>query len=103
MAAIHVTKENFESEVLKADVPVLVDFFAQWCGPCKMLAPIVEMVAEEVQDAKVCKIDIDEDSELAIQYKVMSVPTLMVFKGGEVIAKNIGAISKDAILDMLKA
>lgn len=100
MALIHVTKENFESEVLKSEVPVLVDFFAQWCGPCKMLMPIVEEVAK---DFKVCKIDIDENQELAIQYRVMSVPTLIVFKNGEVTAKNIGVISKDAILDMLKA
>ncbi len=103
MAAIHVTKENFESEVLKSEVPVLVDFFAQWCGPCKMLMPIVEEVAEEAKDVKVCKIDIDENQELAIQYRVMSVPTLIVFKNGEVAAKNIGVISKDAILNMLKA
>ena len=100
MALIHVTKENFESEVLKSEVPVLVDFFAQWCGPCKMLMPIVEEVAK---DFKVCKIDIDENQELALQYRVMSVPTLIVFKNGEVTAKNIGVISKDAILDMLKA
>ena len=100
MALIHVTKENFESEVLKSEVPVLVDFFAQWCGPCKMLMPIVEEVAKNF---KVCKIDIDENQELAIQYRVMSVPTLIVFKNGEVAAKNIGVISKDAILDMLKA
>lgn len=100
MALIHVTKENFESEVLKSEVPVLVDFFAQWCGPCKMLMPIVEEVAK---DFKVCKIDIDENQELAVQYRVMSVPTLIVFKNGEVTAKNIGVISKDAILDMLKA
>lgn len=103
MALIHVTKENFESEVLKSEVPVLVDFFAQWCGPCKMLMPIVEEVAEEAKDVKVCKIDIDENQELAIQYRVMSVPTLIVFKNGEVAAKNIGVISKDAILNMLKA
>lgn len=100
MALIHVTKENFESEVLKSEVPVLVDFFAQWCGPCKMLMPIVEEVAK---DFKVCKIDIDENQELAVQYRVMSVPTLIVFKNGEVAVKNIGVISKDAILDMLKA
>lgn len=103
MAAIHVTKENFESEVLKSEVPVLADFFAQWCGPCKMLMPIVEAIAEEAKDFKVCKIDIDEHQELAVQYRVMSVPTLIVFKNGEVAAKNIGVISKDAILDMLKA
>lgn len=103
MAAIYVTKDNFESEVLKAEVPVLVDFFAQWCAPCKMLMPIVEMVAEEVKDAKVCKIDIDENPELTAQYRIMSVPTLMVFKNGEAVARNSGVISKDAILNMLKA
>ena len=100
MKEITLTSANFESEVLKSEVPVLVDFFAQWCGPCKMLMPIVEEVAK---DFKVCKIDIDENQELAIQYRVMSVPTLIVFKNGEVTAKNIGVISKDAILDMLKA
>ncbi len=103
MAAIYVTKDNFESEVLKAEVPVLVDFFAQWCAPCKMLMPIVEMVAEEVKDAKICKIDIDENPELTAQYRIMSVPTLMVFKNGEAVARNSGVISKDAILNMLKA
>jgi len=103
MAAVHVNNDNFESEVLKAEVPVLVDFFAQWCAPCKMLGPIVEMVAEEVTDAKVCKIDIDEASELAAQYRIMSVPTLMVFKGGEVVKRSSGVISKEAMLDMLKA
>lgn len=103
MAAIYVAKDNFESEVLKAEVPVLVDFFAQWCAPCKMLMPIVEMVAEEVKDAKICKIDIDENPELTAQYRIMSVPTLMVFKNGEAVARNSGVISKDAILNMLKA
>lgn len=102
MAAVHVNNDNFESEVLKAEVPVLVDFFAQWCAPCKMLGPIVEMVAEEVTDAKVCKIDIDEASELAAQYRIMSVPTLMVFKNGEAVKRSSGVVSKDAILDMLK-
>lgn len=102
MAAVHVNNDNFESEVLKAEVPVLVDFFAQWCAPCKMLGPIVEMVSEEVTDAKVCKIDIDEASELAAQYRIMSVPTLIVFKSGEVVKRSSGVVSKDAILDMLK-
>ena len=103
MAAIHVNNDNFESEVLKAEMPVLVDFFAQWCGPCKMLGPIVEMVAEEVKGAKICKVDIDEASELATQYRIMSVPTLIVFKNGEAVTRNSGVISKEAILDMLKA
>lgn len=103
MATIHVTKDNFENEVLKAEVPVLVDFFAQWCAPCKMLMPIVEMVSEEAKEVKVCKIDIDENPELTAQYRVMSVPTLMVFKSGEAVARNSGVISKEAILNMLKA
>ncbi len=101
MAALHITAENFESEVLKSDVPVLVDFWADWCMPCKMLAPVLEELANEVTNAKICKINIDEAPELTAQYRVMSVPTLVVFKNGEAALRNSGVISKEEILDML--
>ncbi|MBR3599451.1 MAG: thioredoxin [Lachnospiraceae bacterium] len=102
MAAIFVSNENFESEVLKSDIPVLVDFWAPWCGPCQMLGPIVEDVAEENTDIKVCKINIDENPDLAMQFKIMSIPTLVVFKNGEVYKKSVGVISKSEILELVK-
>ncbi len=96
-----ITKENFESEVLKSDKPVLVDFWAAWCGPCKMLSPVIDEIAEERSDIKVGKINVDEQPELASQFAVMSIPTLIVFKNGEIANKAIGVQSKDAILSML--
>lgn len=101
MAALHLTKDNFEKEVLQATEPVLVDFWATWCGPCQMVGPIIEEVASEVTNAKVCKIDVDEQPELARQYRVMSIPTLMVFKDGQAVKREVGAKSKSEILDML--
>ena len=80
MAALHITKENFEQEVLQSDKPVLVDFWASWCGPCRMLLPVIEELADEDTGAKICKINIDEQPELAEQFKVMTIPTLIVFK-----------------------
>ena len=96
-----VTKENFDQEVLMAKEPVLVDFWAAWCMPCKMLSPIVDQVASERSDVKVCKINIDDEGELAIRYGVMSIPTLIVFKYGEITNKSIGLISKEDILALL--
>ncbi|MCI7147538.1 MAG: thioredoxin [Candidatus Fimisoma sp.] len=96
-----VTKENFDQEVLMAKEPVLVDFWAAWCMPCKMLSPIVDQVASERSDVKVCKINIDDEGELAIRYGVMSIPTLIVFKNGEIANKSIGLISKEDILALL--
>ena len=96
-----VTKENFDQEVLMAKEPVLVDFWAAWCMPCKMLSPIVDQVASERSDVKVCKINIDDEGELAIRYGVMSIPTLIVFKNGEIAYKSIGLISKEDILALL--
>lgn len=96
-----ITKENFESEVLKSDKPVLVDFWAAWCGPCKMLSPVIDEIAEERSDIKVGKINVDEQPELASQFAVMSIPTLIVFKNGEIANKSIGVQPKDAILSML--
>lgn len=96
-----ISKENFESEVLKSDKPVLVDFWAAWCGPCKMLSPVIDEIAEERSDIKVGKINVDEQPELASQFAVMSIPTLIVFKNGEIANKAIGVQPKDAILSML--
>ena len=101
MSAIIINKDNFEAEVLNAEIPVLVDFWAPWCGPCKMVLPIVEEIAEERTDFKVCKINVDDEGELARQFRVMSIPTLMVFKGGEMVKKNVGALSKEELLEFI--
>lgn len=102
MAVIHLTKDNFKEEVLESKVPVLVDFWATWCGPCQMVGPVIEEVAGETQDAKICKVDVDAQPELAKEYRVMSIPTLMVFKEGQAVKRDVGAKSKAEILDMLK-
>lgn len=102
MSAIAINNENYESEVLNSDKPVLIDFWAAWCGPCQMLGPIVEAIAEENTDIKVCKVNIDENPDLASQFKIMSIPTLVVMKNGEVYKKSVGVISKSEILDLVK-
>ena len=98
MAVMKVNKESFETEVLKAEGMVLVDFFADWCGPCKMLSPIVDEVAEENTDIKVCKINVDEEPELAMRYNVMSIPTLVVIQNGEEVNKSVGLVSNEDII-----
>ena len=102
MAVITITKENFEAEVLKSAQPVLLDFWAAWCGPCRMLSPIVDEVAEERTDVKVGKVNVDEQPELASQFGVMSIPTLLVFKGGQVADRSVGLVSPQEILDLVK-
>ncbi|NLB82475.1 MAG: thioredoxin [Clostridiaceae bacterium] len=102
MAVLEITKGNFDSEVINSDKPVLIDFWAQWCGPCRMVSPIVDEVAIEVAGkAKVGKINVDEQPELASRFQVMSIPTLIVIKDGKVANTAVGARSKQAILDML--
>ena len=96
------TSENFEEEVLKSDVPVLVDMFATWCGPCKMMAPVVAQLAEEYKGSvKVGKLDIDQNVDIVAQYKIMSVPTFLVIKEGEVVKKLIGAVSKEELVEAI--
>lgn len=101
MAVIELTKENFEAEVLKSDKTVLVDFWASWCGPCRMLSPVVDEIAEERTDIKVGKVNVDDEEELAMRFGIMSIPTLIVFRGGEVKKQTMGVQPKAAILDML--
>ncbi len=102
MAVVHLNKDNFKTEVLDSKEPVLVDFWATWCGPCQMLGPVIEEVAGEVTDVKICKLDVDENQELAKEYRVMSIPTLLVFKDGQIVKREVGAKPKDEILQMLK-
>ena len=101
MAVITITKENFEAEVLRSDKPVLLDFWASWCGPCRMLSPIVDEVAEERGDIKVGKVNVDEQADLAAEFGVMSIPTLLVFKNGKLVNQSVGARPKSGVLALL--
>lgn len=101
MAVITITKDNFTSEVLESDKPVLLDFWATWCGPCRMVSPIVDEISEERCDIKVGKINVDEQMELAQQFRIVSIPTLVVMKDGQIANKAVGAMPKEDILALL--
>ena len=101
MSVMNIGKNDFENEVIKSDKKVLVDFFASWCGPCRMLAPIINEIANERPDVKVVKINVDEEPELSAKYGIMSIPTLLVFEGGVVVDQMMGARPKSVILEML--
>ena len=101
MAVITITKENFEQEVMHSAKPVLLDFWASWCGPCRMLSPIVDEVAEERSDVKVGKVNVDEQPDLAAEFGVMSIPTLLVFQNGKLVNQSVGARHKSGVLALL--
>ena len=101
MAVITITKENFQSEVVQSDKPVLLDFWATWCGPCRMVSPIVDQIADERSDINVGKINVDEQPELAQQFRIISIPTLVVMKDGQIANKAVGAMPKEEILALL--
>ncbi len=102
MSVLHITKENFEQEVLNSDKPVLLDFWASWCGPCRMLAPILEQLAEEHPEVKVGKVNTDEQMELATKFGIMSIPALFVMKDGKITNQSVGVQPKERLLDLLK-
>ena len=102
MKTLHITKETFQQEVLQSNIPVLLDFWAPWCGPCRMVGPILDEIAEEREDIKVCKVNVDEEPELAGAYDVMTIPTLMVIKDGEIISQSAGARPKAQILELFE-
>ncbi len=101
MQVVHITQDNFDREVLHSPIPVLMDFWAGWCGPCRMLSPVLDEIAESSSDVKVAKVNVDEQPELARRFGIMSIPTLLLFKNGEVVNKSIGVQPKAAILQMM--
>lgn len=101
MSAINIDRSNFSQEVLQSDKPVLLDFWAAWCGPCRRVAPIIEEIASEREDIKVCKVNVDEQPELASRFRIMSIPTLMVMEDGKVVNEVRGAVPKHQILGMI--
>ena len=102
MSVINVNKQNFQQEVMGGDKPVLMDFWAGWCGPCRMLSPIVDEIAEEREDIKVVKVNVDEEPELAMQFQVMSIPSLFVLKDGKIVAQSLGVKPKAQVLALLE-
>lgn len=102
MSVVTITKDNFEKEVLQSEKPVLLDFSAEWCGPCNMLAPVIKELANEQTDFKVCKVDVDQQQELAQKFQVSSIPTILVFKDGKVTNTTVGVQGKDALMRMMQ-
>ena len=100
--ALEVTDASFASDIIESGKPAMVDFWAVWCGPCRMLSPVVDPVAEENPNIKVCKVNVDEEQQLAIKYGVMSIPTLLVFKGGELVNQSVGVIPMEEVLNLIK-
>lgn len=102
MSVLTINNENFENEVIKSDKPVILDFYADWCGPCKMMSPVIDEISEELgEKVKVGKINTDENSELALNYQIMSIPTIMVIKNGEIVHRFIGVTDKDKIIEVI--
>lgn len=101
MSALNITKENFQREIIESEKPVLVDFFASWCGPCQSLMPVIDELAAERSDIKVAKINVGEEKELARKYRVMSVPTLLVVKNGEIVNRSLGVLPKEELISLL--
>lgn len=103
MAVIQINGDNFEEEVLQSKIPVLVDFYTAWCGPCRQLAPVIEEIAREARDFKVAKVNMEEQAELATRYNIMSVPTLIAFRNGKAVNRVVGVIPKDKIMNMIQS
>ena len=103
MAVKKITNDNFEKEVMNSDVPVMIDFWAEWCGPCRMFSPVVEELGAEMKNAKICKVNVDEEPEIASKFGIMSIPTVVIIKNGEVTNTAVGVQSKEAVIKMLEA
>lgn len=101
MSPLKITSQNFEQEVLKSDKKVLIDFYADWCGPCRMLSPVIEEIAQEMPEIKVCKVNVDEEPQLAVQFKAMTIPMLVVMDQGKVVTTSVGAKPKAAVKNLL--
>lgn len=101
MSTINITEKNFSDEVIKSDKPVIIDFWASWCGPCRIFSPVIDKIAKEHPEIKVCKVNIDEEEDLANRFGIMTIPTLLVFKNGSVVKQSVGVIPERAVLSLI--